>query len=216
MVGFWNYSVYLTYGGLVAAMIGITRAMQQDIKGALICLLVCGVCDLFDGTIASHCKRTEDEKSFGMHIDSLCDMVSFCVFPALISWGLGIRSWYGMAAMIFFALCGVVRLAFFDVQEINILKSGAPRRDGFLGLPVTNVSLIIPGLFAIDGMIPGSRSAWYSLVLFLLGVAFITPFKMKKAYGKHLIWVAAIGVTIVVLVFIFGDKIQCLPTSMTP
>ena len=216
MVGYWNYSVYLTYGGLVSAMIGITFAMRQNIKAALICLLVCGLCDLFDGTIASHCKRTEDEKSFGMHIDSLCDMVSFCMFPALISWGLGIRSWYGMAAMIFFALCGVVRLAFFDVQEINILKSGAPRRDGFLGLPVTNVSLIIPGLFAIDAMIPGSRSAWYSLVLFLLGVAFITPFKMKKAYGKHLIWVAGIGVAIWVLVFVFGDEIQCLPGSMIP
>lgn len=216
MVGYWNYSVYLTYGGLVSAMIGITFAMKQNIKGALICLLVCGLCDLFDGTIASHCKRTEDEKSFGMHIDSLCDMVSFCVFPALISWGLGIRSWYGMAAMIFFALCGVVRLAFFDVQEINILKSGAPRRDGFLGLPVTNVSLIIPGLFAIDAIVPGSRSVWYSLVLLLLGIAFITPFKMKKAYGKHLIWVAAIGVTIWVLVFIFGDKIECLPGSMIP
>ena len=216
MVGYYNYSVYLTYGGLVSAIIGITRAMERDIKGALICLLVCGLCDLFDGTIASHCKRTEDEKSFGMHIDSLCDMVSFGVFPALIAWGLGIRSWYGMAAMCFFVLCAVIRLAFFDVQEINILKSGAPRRDGFLGLPVTNVSLIIPGLFAIDAMIPGSRSAWYSLVLFLLGVAFITPFKMKKAYGKHLIWVAAIGVTIWVLVFVFGDKIECLPLSMVP
>ena len=56
MVGYWNYSVYLTYGGLVSAMIGITFAMRQNIKAALICLLVCGLCDLFDGTIASHCN----------------------------------------------------------------------------------------------------------------------------------------------------------------
>ena len=64
MVGFYNYTVYLTYIGLVSAVTGIFYSFSGNIKAAVICLMVSGVCDMFDGKIARTKKdRTEAEKS---------------------------------------------------------------------------------------------------------------------------------------------------------
>ena len=57
MIGFYNYSVILTYLGLGSAIGGIVLALDKQPKLAVLCLLVCGLCDMFDGTIARTCKR---------------------------------------------------------------------------------------------------------------------------------------------------------------
>ena len=88
MIGYYNYSVILTYLGLCIAVFGMTMALTGNLKLALLCLMVCGMCDMFDGTIARKCKRNEDEKSFGIQIDSLCDLVCFGVFPAMLGYGI--------------------------------------------------------------------------------------------------------------------------------
>ncbi len=213
MVGYYNYSVILTYVGLGAGLVGIARCMEQDIHAALICLMISGFCDMFDGLIASTCKRTEDEKSFGMHIDSLCDLVTFAVLPAMICYGLGVRGFIAYSSMIFYVLAAIIRLAYFDVEEINRMHNGdGEKRKFFYGLPVTNAAMIIPSLFLIDIFIPGSRSAWYPLVLFLIGLAFIVKFKMKKAYLRGLIIAGCFGVAVFVLICIFGGRIECLNT----
>ena len=86
MIGYYNYSVILTYFGLCCAVFGMTMALRGDVRLALLCLMVCGICDMFDGTIARKCKRSEDAKSFGIQIDSLCDLVCFGVFPAILGY----------------------------------------------------------------------------------------------------------------------------------
>ena len=78
MIGYYNYSVILTYIGLASAVYGMVQAMSYNPRVAILCLMVCGLCDAFDGAIARTCKRTEDEKSFGMQIDSLCDLL-WCI-----------------------------------------------------------------------------------------------------------------------------------------
>ena len=85
MIGFYNYSVILTYISLLSSVFGMTQAIHGRFKTAIFCLALSGLCDMFDGKIARAMKkRTEDEKSFGIQIDSLCDMVCFGVFPAMI------------------------------------------------------------------------------------------------------------------------------------
>ena len=67
MIGYYNYTVYLTYVGLVSAVTGISLAVSGMPMGAAICLLISGVCDMFDGKIARTKKdRTDEEKSFGI------------------------------------------------------------------------------------------------------------------------------------------------------
>ena len=92
-LGYYNKSVILTYIGAISAVIGMSLSFSGKMKYALICLIVCGVSDLFDGMIARRCKRTDEEKEFGIEIDSLTDMVSFALLPVIISLSMGFNVW---------------------------------------------------------------------------------------------------------------------------
>ena len=63
-IGKWNKSVILTYLGMAVAVAGIFLSFTGiDVKYAFVCLMVAGICDLFDGAVARKCKRTEEEKA---------------------------------------------------------------------------------------------------------------------------------------------------------
>ena len=83
-IGFYGASVILTYIGLAFAVVGMVFAFKGFIPASIMCLILSGVCDMFDGTVARACKRTDEEKKFGIQIDSLVDTVSFGVFPVII------------------------------------------------------------------------------------------------------------------------------------
>lgn len=117
MIGFYDYTVVLTYISLVISMIGMTQAIHGRFKTAIVCLAVSGLCDMFDGKIARTKKdRTEDEKTFGVQIDSLCDMVCFGAFPALICYLLGVRGFWGLSVIGLYVVASMIRLAFFNVK----------------------------------------------------------------------------------------------------
>ena len=84
MLGVYNYTVVLTYFGMLVSFLGITFAAQGNLRAALTCLIISGVCDMFDGKIASTKVRTAKEKRFGIQIDSLSDLICFGVLPAMI------------------------------------------------------------------------------------------------------------------------------------
>lgn len=77
---FYNYTVWMTYASLVSGGIGIYFSLSGHPLIAIICLLLSGFLDMFDGKIARTKKnRTEIEKQFGIQIDSLTDLVCFAV-----------------------------------------------------------------------------------------------------------------------------------------
>ena len=61
-IGVYNLSVLLTYLGVCFAVFGMYLAITGNIPAAVMCLILAGVCDMFDGYVARKCKRTEDEK----------------------------------------------------------------------------------------------------------------------------------------------------------
>lgn len=210
MIGYYNLSVVLTYVGLCSAVFGMTQALLGNPKIALICLMFCGLCDMFDGTIARKCKRNEDEKSFGIQIDSLCDLVCFGVFPAML--GYGIKNieinGFDIFASAFFVLAAIIRLAYFNVSEINRTSSGADKREYYEGLPVTSVSLLLPVIFLLGVYIKSFTTIKiYSVALLVIGLAFISKFKIKKPYMHGLIVVAFIGLVVFLLILKEGDKL---------
>ena len=78
MIGIYNYTVVLTYMSLCSSVFGMTQAIHGHFKIAIFCLALSGLCDMFDGKVARSKKdRTDDEKAFGIQIDSLCDVVCF-------------------------------------------------------------------------------------------------------------------------------------------
>ena len=63
MIGFYSYTVILTYLSLVFAMVGIHLSVIGLYQWSFICLMMCGICDTFDGMVARSKKnRTEEEK----------------------------------------------------------------------------------------------------------------------------------------------------------
>lgn len=91
MLGFYNYGVILTYLSLASSVLGILATLNgPHITLAIVCLMVSGFLDAFDGTVARTRKNaTDQEKSFGIQIDSLCDMVCFGVLPVCIGGACG-------------------------------------------------------------------------------------------------------------------------------
>ena len=77
MIGFYNVSVILTYAGVVSAVFGMSAAFNGNFKIAMICLMISGFTDMYDGTVAKMIKRSDDAKKFGIEIDSLCDLICF-------------------------------------------------------------------------------------------------------------------------------------------
>ena len=52
MIGFYNYTVILTYIGLLSSVFGITQVFEGRLSIAFLCLVISGICDLFDGKVA--------------------------------------------------------------------------------------------------------------------------------------------------------------------
>ncbi len=118
MIGFYDYTVVLTYISLACSVIGMFCASEMNLRWAIFCLAVSGLCDMFDGKIARTKKnRTEDEKNFGIQIDSLCDVVCFGIFPIIICYKIGMNHMYSMVILVLYGLAGVIRLGYFNVME---------------------------------------------------------------------------------------------------
>lgn len=181
-IGFYDYTVILTYMSLLSAMTGMVLAGKERFTAAVLCLVVCGICDAFDGTVARSKKdRTEDEKAFGIQIDSLCDAVSFGVFPALLCYRLGMDSAVGFVILCLYALCGVIRLAFFNVQEGKRQQTEGGCNKTYRGLPITSSSILLPLVYLTRSFLPGKVfRAVLHLVMAVTAFLFVLDFSVKK------------------------------------
>lgn len=184
MLGFYDYTVILTYLSVVSSVVGLFLATKEMFLGAVICLLLSGLCDMFDGMVARTKKnRTEMEKKNGIQLDSLADVVCFGAFPATIGYCLSKDTPFEIAAFIVgavFVLCAIIRLAYFNVTEEERQKETKEKRKNYEGLPVTTIALIVPPLFIARKPCGEMFPLAYLIVLFLVAVCFITKFKVKK------------------------------------
>lgn len=113
MIGFFDYTVVLTYMSLGFTIFGMTQSIHMRFKTAIFCLALSGLCDMFDGKIARTKKdRSDDQKNFGIQIDSLCDVICFGAFPAIICYLLGVRGFVGVGIVIFYCIALLYALVF--------------------------------------------------------------------------------------------------------
>ncbi len=201
MIGFYNVSVILTYLGVVSAVWGMTAAVHGNFKVALFCLMLSGLTDMYDGTIARKIKRSEDAKKFGIEIDSLCDLVCFGAFPVVIGFSLGMDFWYARIAYILYLLGAVIRLAYFNVTEEQRQASTAARRKHYQGLPVTSVALILPIVYQIRRFYPEQFPYIYVLTIFIIALLFVIDFKVFKPGKKCMLGFVFIGAIIAIKMF---------------
>ncbi len=179
MLGFYNYTVILTYLGMLTGFTGITCVFAEKRTGALICLLIAGLCDMFDGRIASTMTRTRQEKCFGIQIDSLSDLICFGVLPSMIVYTSGTGAFCFVVSAVY-VLCALIRLAWFNVDEEERQDQESGGRDIYYGLPVTMSALILPFVIGFCAKYSWNTGLIGTLTLLIMSAAFLTPFQVKK------------------------------------
>lgn len=230
MLGFYNYTVILTYLSLLSAGAGIVISLAGEGHPYIgtFFLLICGLCDAFDGKVARMKKdRSEDECKFGIQIDSLSDLVAFGVLPACIGAATLWRSTKLSAVpkmhtgaffkdafvpsilfliLILYILAAMIRLAYFNVMEEKRQKTESGVRKKYEGLPVTTASLIFPVVQFLQFLTPWDLTIIYFLVMIIVGFLFLSKISVKKPGFKGIMFMVGLGVletVILILVLVF-------------
>jgi CDP-diacylglycerol--serine O-phosphatidyltransferase len=204
-IGFYDYTVILTYVSLISGVVGMKLAFCGRIGAAICCLVLSGVCDLFDGVVARSKKnRTVDEKNFGIQLDSLCDVVCFGVLPAIILYFSGVDSILGVAILALYVLCAVIRLAFFNVLETKRQQEEGGCNKTYRGLPVTSIAFILPMTFWLQFLVPELVFlSLLHLVLLVTGFLFVLDFPLRKPDLKQILIMICIAAVTVGSIFAF-------------
>lgn len=205
MIGFYDYTVILTYISFASAVSGIFCASTGHVRWAIVFLAFSGLCDMFDGKIARTKKeRTEDEKNFGIQIDSLCDVVCFGVLPIVLCYQLGMRYIGSMILLVFYGLAGVIRLGYFNVMEAKRQNETDEARKYYQGLPITSMAIALPLLFVVSPLLhsPLAFKVLLHLLVAVVGMLFVTNFRLRKPSIKELVLlVAVIAAAVLVILF---------------
>lgn len=181
-IGFYDYTVVLTYISLISGLCGMRFAQLGRPGRAICCLILSGVCDLFDGVVARSKKgRTADQRNFGIQIDSLCDTVCFGVLPAAFLYFNGVDSLLGIALLLLYVLCAVIRLGFFNVLEAKRQTNEGGCAKEYRGLPVTSAAIVFPLFYLIGLLLPDNVTTLiYHIVAAVCAVLFISDFRVPK------------------------------------
>ncbi|MDF2557048.1 MAG: pssA3 [Bacillales bacterium] len=149
-----------TMGNLLCGVLSITCNVSGFFKIASILIFFSAIFDFLDGRIA---RRLKVNSELGVQLDSLADIVSFGVAPALLFHTIATPSILTSLSFILFPIMGALRLARFNVK---------PTVGYFIGLPIpaAGLPLAVMGFFSYS-------NAWVTLLLALL---MVSPIRFKK------------------------------------
>ncbi len=198
-------SVLVTYLGVIFGVLSMYFAFSKMafsegnyLRYSLVFLILAGVCDMFDGKVARMCKRTKEEKEFGIQIDSLADTVNFVALPVVIMLSLGMTSVVDVIIYALFILCGISRLGYFNVNASldNPVKF-------YNGLPVTSTAIIYPILGLLHGQIPENTFCLvYIIATLITGLLFVLRIKVPKLKGSAYIVIPVLAIILAVLLLV--------------
>lgn len=166
----------LTTGNMFFGFMSILKSIQGDFVMASYAIVAAAVFDLLDGRVA---RMTSSESKFGAEYDSLSDLVSFGVAPALMLyfWALQPLGRIGYLIAFFYIACGALRLARFNVQI------GEESSTHFSGLPIPMAAGIAAGsvmAFNDLGWTTAGKNLWLLGMTFLLGFVMVSNFPYRS------------------------------------
>jgi CDP-diacylglycerol---serine O-phosphatidyltransferase len=104
------------------------------------------VCDVFDGVVARLDRKRQSR--LGADLDSLADIISFGVAPAILGFTLGLRGGWDMLVLTYFVVCGVSRLARFNVTAEALADAHTGKVRYFEGTPIPT-SIVLVALLGV-------------------------------------------------------------------
>ncbi|AET68881.1 CDP-diacylglycerol--serine O-phosphatidyltransferase [Desulfosporosinus orientis DSM 765] len=160
-----------TLANLLCGFIAIIFVIEENYSLAAAMVLMSVLMDSLDGKVA---RRLSVSSDFGKELDSLSDLVSFGVAPAILTYQSILNSqtevirYAGLGIAAFFALCGAVRLARFNILNITTY---------FIGVPITFAGGFMALLMFFRNVLP-----WYIYFVSMIILAFlmVSSFKVAK------------------------------------
>jgi phosphatidylserine synthase len=182
--------------GLMSAVAGIYFAIQGNFQVAMIGVLWAVLFDWYDGIIARNMKgRTKIQGDFGAEFDSMIDIVSFGVFPAIVLLSYGnYNIWFLPGAFVIIA-ASAIRLTYFNVYGLIDSKT-------YKGFPLDNNVLILALVFVFEGFFtPFVFSILIYTLMMFLSTLNLSSVSTPKFGGK---WVYALVAYVLVMTSTFG------------
>lgn len=181
-IGEYHVSNLITYLGMAAAVAGIGFSVAGRPAAGMLCLIVCGVCDLFDGVFARRFTRTARQKEFGVQIDSLADVLSFAALPVAVLASAGFAAPYHWALLALYVFAALTRLGYFNLAALGD-ASGQPIAH-YRGLPVTYAAFFLPLLWLLYYTPLGGGVVWvYTAAVPALALLFVLDIPVAKPRG---------------------------------
>ena len=182
--------------GLMSAVTGIYFAIKGNFPAAMIAVLWAVLFDWYDGIIARRLKgRTKVQSEFGAQLDSMIDIVSFGVLPAIVLLSYGnYNIWFLPGAIVIIA-ASAIRLTYFNVYGLIDGKT-------YKGFPLDNNVLILALVFLFEGFFTVSTFSilLYTLMM-LLSLLNLSSIPTPKFSGK---WVYVLVAYVLLMTGIFG------------
>ena len=147
-------------GALFSIMTYLQTSDVSHVYFACGLVLAALIFDVLDGRIARWRQKTS---AMGRELDSLADIISFGVAPALIAYGCGMQGLYDRIVLAYFVACGVSRLARYNVTA-DVLSEGQDKVKYFEGTPIPTSLLLVLLMFvaAVQGAL--HESLWFGRV----------------------------------------------------
>ena len=191
-----DWANIVTLLGLSSGCLAIYFALTKNFPAAIIAMLWAVLLDWYDGLVARATPgRNEYHKLVGVHLDSLVDLVTSAVGPAILLLSVGdFSAWFcpGALAMV---MAGVLRLAYFSAFGVD--KNGT-----YAGLTIDNTPLVVSAVFLLKGFLAHVvfAAVLYTTIL-VLAFLHVAPFRTGKLGG---IWYYIVTAYVVMLTGVYS------------
>jgi CDP-diacylglycerol--serine O-phosphatidyltransferase len=191
-----------TAGNLICGFFSIISTFNGEYLWATYFIILANVLDGLDGYAA---RLTRSTSQFGVEFDSLADVVSFGVAPAILVYFWALVPWqtWGWLAASTFVVCGALRLSRFNVQSVG------PAKGYFVGLPIPAAAEMIASIVVMYYFLGGggspSKHLTLLLVIYGLAVLMVSSFpyfslKNSDLRKRHPFWMLVSGIILITLV----------------
>ena len=170
-----DWANIVTLLGLCSGVLAIYFALAQNFPAAIIAMLWAVLFDWYDGLVARAVSgRSESHKTVGAHMDSLVDLVTSAVGPAVLLISVsGFSAWSypGALALI---MAGVLRLAYFDVY-------GVDSHGTYAGITIDNTPIVVSAIFLLQGFLDNNTfvAILYTTIV-VMAALHVAPFRTGK------------------------------------
>ena len=186
----------VTLLGLSSGVLGIYFALVDNFPAAMVAMLWAVLFDWYDGPVAHRIPgRSNLLKSIGAKMDSLVDIVSLAVCPAIILLSYGDFSPWFFPGALAIVMAGVVRLAYFDTFGVD--------KDGTIaGLSLDITPLVVALVFLLEGVLDhGAFVVLLYTIIVVLSFLHVAPFRIHKMVGR---WYYVITAYVLIMTVIYA------------